>query len=501
MKDLCDDPSAVAFDDVRGPFEQLEAALRTKPVLDAFFAFVAERDDAGRTVGSKWAKTYLEKKLGIEPGEAYDRLARGRAFFGEPDIEDVPAVPHEADDGGDTASDHEVEFEFFGAGLDDDFQRQQEEERRREEARARQAHARNVAAQVSEEKQRAIRLELDRLVQKAKGVYAHLLAKAMEEAPERSVKDLRALVRRWVESENRKYADPTNPNAGMAQRKLVLGNQNSNGTVDATITLTAGHAALLKALTDKGLVPNSNLPGGEEDYRSPSQRRYDQFIAMLQHYEECDRPAGGGCASVVVSCTLDQLADAEPTTRFATNTGIDVTAFDLVRLGMENTADFVLAINGAEWMPLNLYRTRRTASIAQRITLLAMQGVCAWAGCTAPISECEAHHVVSWLKGGNTDISNLAAVCRPHHRMNNDNMDHRSNTSHIEVCPETRRAGVREPGSSHLKFNSTDAAQHSSVNRLRTQHRHPPLPPDPPPPRLPVEPPPWARDQDPLPPF
>ncbi len=82
MKDLCDDPSAVAFDDVRGPFEKLEAALRTKPVLDAFFAFVAERDDAGRTVGSKWAKTYLEKKLGIEPGEAYDRLARGRAFFG-----------------------------------------------------------------------------------------------------------------------------------------------------------------------------------------------------------------------------------------------------------------------------------------------------------------------------------------------------------------------------------------------------------------------------------
>lgn len=254
-------------------------------------------------------------------------------------------------------------------------------------------------------------------------------------------------------------------------------------------------------MSDKGLVPNSNLPEGEEDYRSPSQRRYDQFIAMLQHYEGCERPAGGGCASVVVSCTLDQLADADPTTRFATNTGIDVTVFDLVRLGMENTADFVLTIDGAEWMPLNLHRTRRTASIAQRITLLAMQGVCAWAGCTAPLSECEAHHVVSWLKGGNTDISNLAAVCRPHHRMNNDNMDHRSNTSHIEVCSETGRAGIREPGSPHLKFNSTDAAQHSSVNRLRIQHRHPPPPPDPPPPRSPVEPPPWARDQDPLPPF
>lgn len=510
MRDLCDDPSTVAFDDVREPFEKLEAVLRTKPLLDAFFAFVAERDDAGRLVGSKWAKTYLEKNLGIEPGDAYDRLARGRAFFGEPDVEE-PAQEGGSAEGSEDGTDGG--FEFFGFGSDEEErqreERQREEERQRKEARERQARARKAAAQVSEKKQRVIRLELDRLVQEAKGAHARLMARAMDEAPNRSVNDLRAMVRRWVEAENRKHADPTNPNAGMRKRKLVIGTQNSDGTVDADITFTGGHAALFKSVTDKGLVPNSNLPEGEEDYRTPAQRRYDQLIAILEHYDRCQKPTEGGCASVVVSCTLDQLADADATTKFATNTGIDVTAFDLVRLGMDGTADFVLTVDGAELVPLNLYRTRRTASIAQRITLLAVQGVCAWAGCTAPLTECEAHHVVSWLRGGNTDIGNLAALCRQHHRMNNDNMNHRGNTSHIDICPTTRRAGLKEPGSPQLKFNAADAAEYSAVNLLRSRasHRHhkphqpPEQSPDPPPPRQPAEAPPWARGQDPYPPF
>lgn len=115
MRDLCDDPSTVAFDDVREPFEKLEAVLRTKPLLDAFFAFVAGRDDAGRLVGSKWAKTYLEKNLGIEPGDAYDRLARGRAFYGEPDVEE-PAQEGGSAEGSEDGTDGG--FEFFGFGSD-----------------------------------------------------------------------------------------------------------------------------------------------------------------------------------------------------------------------------------------------------------------------------------------------------------------------------------------------------------------------------------------------
>ena len=80
MKDLCADPDAVEFEEVREDFERLEAIFNVKATLDALFAYVCERDDAGRVVGSKHANQYLQKKLGLEPKDAYDRLARGRDY-------------------------------------------------------------------------------------------------------------------------------------------------------------------------------------------------------------------------------------------------------------------------------------------------------------------------------------------------------------------------------------------------------------------------------------
>ena len=467
MKDLCADPEALSFEEIREDFERLEAAFNVKATLDALFAYVCERDDAGRVVGSKHANQYLQKKLGLEPKDAYDRLARGRDYYGEPEVEDEPVS------------------DLFDAGFDDNPADPAAEAAREEAARAAAREA------------------------------------ARAEAPNRTVKDLRATVRRWVERENRKHVEPTNPNAGMENRGLHIGAQRADGTCRITIDAVASDSALFKALSDKGLVPNSNLPEGVEDYRTPSQRRYDQFSEIVKHYDACEKPTGGGCASVVVSVTLDELAEAGPTTKFATNTGIELDAFDLVRLGMDGTSDFVLTVDDATSLPLNLYRTRRLASLAQRITLLAVQGVCAWTGCTAPLTETEIHHITSWLQGGDTNIDNLTALCRTHHRCNNDFKDHRNNTSHMDVDPATGRAGVKEPRCATLQFNHADAAEHSAVNRLRKRHRQrnratvpdpggatappetrvPPEPPDPPPPREPVEPPPWAKGQDPYPPF
>lgn len=73
-------------------------------------------------------------------------------------------------------------------------------------------------------------------------------------------------------------------------------------------------------------------------------------------------------------------------------------------------------------VPLSLGRAR-FASIEQRIALLAMQSVCAWHGCTKPGIELEAHHLRSYLDGGETSLDNLILLCREHHRCNNDRRD------------------------------------------------------------------------------
>ncbi|HEY5821465.1 MAG TPA: HNH endonuclease signature motif containing protein, partial [Propionibacteriaceae bacterium] len=55
------------------------------------------------------------------------------------------------------------------------------------------------------------------------------------------------------------------------------------------------------------------------------------------------------------------------------------------------------------------------ASRAQTMALIARDGGCSFPGCTRPPEWCERHHVVAWVDGGRTDITNLTLLCGYHH--------------------------------------------------------------------------------------
>ena len=448
LSELFADPSTLAFDDVRRDMERLEEQCKKKATIDAAFAFIAERDEAGRVVGANYPNAYLQQRLDLSKGEAYNRLERGRLLFAPP-----PEPP--LDD--DSAPDAPAPDSLFDDPPEDGQRKQQDDARRN-------------SARVSAEKQDIIRRELDKLLKAAEGERTRIHARAMEEAKDRSEKDLRAFVKRLVDAANKPHAKK-NPNAGFEKRDASLGKENSDGTFDVRLSLTRGDYALYKALTDKGLAPNSNIPPehqGERDPRTRGQRRYDQFMAMLRQYEEGQQAANGGAASVVVSVTLDDLAEADANTLFQTNVGVELDAFDLVRLGMDGTSDFLLTVDGLSGVPLHLGRSRRLASVGQRIAMFAVQGVCSWAGCTTSMSECEAHHIVSWLLYGATDIENLTGLCPTHHRCNNDHRDGSFNKGYMDYDPETGTSVlVRADGSRHT--NTTDPAMHSAVNRIKAQ--------------------------------
>jgi HNH endonuclease len=73
-------------------------------------------------------------------------------------------------------------------------------------------------------------------------------------------------------------------------------------------------------------------------------------------------------------------------------------------------------LGGAPTQPLEVGRTSRVVTAAQRAALVVRDGGCAVAGCQRPPAWCEAHHLRHWLHGGPTDLANLALVCRAHHR-------------------------------------------------------------------------------------
>ncbi|MDC7108776.1 HNH endonuclease [Corynebacterium afermentans] len=466
LRQLLDDPSALPLSTITRDIARLERAMDKKAYVDAAFAQACVLADAGKLVGANHPDAYLTDKLGISRGEAYNRLARAEALF------DAPPPPEPDLDG---LFDEECTEEDRSAAEEAARKAADEEaERRRKD----QEEARKRADEVSAAKQDIIRRELDKLLKAAEGERMRIYARAMEQAKYRDEKDLRMFVKRLVAEANKPHVK-ANPNAGFEKRDASLGRENSDGTFDVTLSMTRADYALYKALTDKGLSPNANIPAElqrDRDPRTKGQRRYDQYMAILRQYEEGQQAANGGAASVVVSITLDDLAGADANTLFQTNVGVELDAFDLVRLGMDGTSDFLLTVDGLSGVPLHLGRSRRLASVGQRIAMFAVQGVCSWAGCTTSMSECEAHHIISWLRYGATDIENLTGLCPTHHRCNNDHRDGSFNKGYMDYDPETGGAVlVKADGTRHT--NTTDPAMHSAVNRIRAKRNSTSAPP------------------------
>ena len=111
----------------------------------------------------------------------------------------------------------------------------------------------------------------------------------------------------------------------------------------------------------------------------------------------------------------------------------------------------------AEGEPLYLGRDVELATRAQRRALRFQTGGCAFPGCSAPASWCEAHHIIWRERNGRTDLPNLVLLCRFHHHRVHDagftitrDIDGaievlRPDGTPLTPCRERRRPRPREP--------------------------------------------------------
>ena len=76
-------------------------------------------------------------------------------------------------------------------------------------------------------------------------------------------------------------------------------------------------------------------------------------------------------------------------------------------------ARVVPLVLGSNSEPLDVGRSERLVTRAMRRALNARDRGCVV--CGAPPIQCDAHHLVSWIDGGETKIANLALLCRRHH--------------------------------------------------------------------------------------
>ncbi len=84
-----------------------------------------------------------------------------------------------------------------------------------------------------------------------------------------------------------------------------------------------------------------------------------------------------------------------------------------------------------------LGRNQRLGNAAQRLAVAVRDGGCF--ECGAPMHRCELHHIAEWNRDrGRTDIDNLVAVCRRHHKwLETKNLFVRRTSNGYETRPRT----------------------------------------------------------------
>ncbi|MDZ5621506.1 DUF222 domain-containing protein [Nocardioides sp. HM23] len=156
---------------------------------------------------------------------------------------------------------------------------------------------------------------------------------------------------------------------------------------------------------------------GEQD-RIPYPRRLGQaFCALLEHLDPTKLPQhGGDSTTVMVTIGLDSLRSELGAGSIVGGEALSATA--VRRLACN--ADIIPVVLGGQGEILDLGRSRRLFSPAQRKAMRLRDQRCRAEGCTIPAAWTEAHHLKPWATGGNTDLDDGILHCNYHHHLAHD---------------------------------------------------------------------------------
>ncbi len=142
----------------------------------------------------------------------------------------------------------------------------------------------------------------------------------------------------------------------------------------------------------------------------------DALGLVLAHHASCDGGPvrGGDHTRVLVTLTLDQLLSGVGVGTFVE--GEEKLSAGLARR-LACTAGIIPVVLDGDSIPLDLGRTQRLFTPAQRVALALRDGGCAFPGCDRPPADCEAHHITPWHNGGLTDLSQGVLLCPHHHHL------------------------------------------------------------------------------------
>ena len=188
--------------------------------------------------------------------------------------------------------------------------------------------------------------------------------------------------------------------------------EDGHGRCHGRFTIPALHGQMLRkhllAHAPKTRPVGSSRPGTGWGRRSASTSRPGPPASVGK--------AGGVCATVVVTMTLDTLLGGLKAASL--DTGGRLSPGEARRLACR--AGIIPAVLDGASQVLDLGRKRRFHTEPQRIALAHRDRGCTAEGCDAPPGLCHAHHDQPWSRGGPTDTTTGRLLCPRHHTLAHD---------------------------------------------------------------------------------
>jgi len=207
--------------------------------------------------------------------------------------------------------------------------------------------------------------------------------------------------------------------------------------------------------TDPALITQA----AQRDTRTTAQRNHDALPLLLSSLIDTEKLGShrGMPVSTILTMRLQDLEELSGVATTATGGTIPIGG---EALPLAEKSRPYLEIFDHAGLPLHFGQTRRLASPAQRLALIAALRGCTRPGCDAPATLCAMHHVRDFSKNGPTDIDNLVWACDHCHSLIND-------------TPRGWKTIALGPDSKHPGRVAWIAPDHIDPTRTpRVNHRH-----------------------------
>ncbi len=183
---------------------------------------------------------------------------------------------------------------------------------------------------------------------------------------------------------------------------------------DGTAWISVHLDSTAAAITESVLAARAKRLG-PDDHRIKARRYADAFIEVMHApvTEFAGGEAVGKNVHINVTCTAETLRNLPGAPGGEIEYGQPISGATIGRLACDATLTKILLDD--KLIPVAVGHMKRALTKRERRALNARDGHCSYPGCERPPSQCEAHHVEWYSRGGKTKLSNMLLLCAMHH--------------------------------------------------------------------------------------